>query len=250
VTAVAGGLPAGVIWHDVECGGYSADLGLWEELAGAAGGPVLDLGCGTGRVGLCLARRGHEVLGVDSDAELVAEFKRRAGGMARAEAVIGDARRLDLEGEFPLALAPMQLAQLLADGAERRACLGGIAAHLAPGGIAALAIVEDVLPESEYRGGELPLPDTREVEGRVYSSLPLPTVVSDEAILVRRLRQTVSPDGSLDEEEGAARLRPLGAAQLEREGAEAGLEPLPRRFVPPTADHLGSTVVVLRKGAS
>ena len=51
----------GAIWHDVECGAYGADLALWEELATAAGGPVLDLGCGTGRVVLHLARRGHAV---------------------------------------------------------------------------------------------------------------------------------------------------------------------------------------------
>ena len=39
---------ADVIWHDTECGGYAADLPLWEEMADHAVGPILDLGCGTG----------------------------------------------------------------------------------------------------------------------------------------------------------------------------------------------------------
>ena len=60
-----------VIWHDVECGGYEADLGLWRELAAAAGGPVLELGSGTGRVALDLAARGHDVTAVDSDPALI-----------------------------------------------------------------------------------------------------------------------------------------------------------------------------------
>ena len=37
-----------MVWHDVECGGYDADLTLWRELAREAGGPVLDVGAGTG----------------------------------------------------------------------------------------------------------------------------------------------------------------------------------------------------------
>ena len=50
-----------VIWHDVECGRYAADLPLWRGLADEASGPVLDVGAGTGRVAIDLARRGHEV---------------------------------------------------------------------------------------------------------------------------------------------------------------------------------------------
>ena len=40
--------PELVVWHDLECGGYDADLPLWRELAADADGPVLDLGAGTG----------------------------------------------------------------------------------------------------------------------------------------------------------------------------------------------------------
>ena len=249
---------AEVVWHDAECGGYSADLGLWEELAEAAAGPVLDLGCGTGRVALHLARRGHEVVAVDREPALIDELGARAVGVP-AEGTVADARNLDLGREFPLALAPMQLLQLLADEAERRRCLEAIARHLSPGGLAALAIVEDTLGEPvspfsrqarERRDGPPPLPDTREVGGVVYSSLPLPTVVDDGAILVRRLRQTVAPDGRLEEEESTIALRELSAEQLESEAGRVGLEPLPRRQIAATADHVGSTVVVLRKGVA
>ncbi len=86
---------AAAIWHDVECGAYGADLSLWEELAERAGGPVLDLGCGTGRVALHLARRGHAVTGLDREPDLVEELNRRAEGLP-ARALTGDAREFSL----------------------------------------------------------------------------------------------------------------------------------------------------------
>src|SRR5439155_743 len=60
---------SGVIWHDVECGAYVADLPLWRELAAACEGPILDVGAGTGRVTLDLARHGHDVVALDRDAD-------------------------------------------------------------------------------------------------------------------------------------------------------------------------------------
>ena len=83
--------PVGVIWHDVECGAYDGDLALWRELADGGGGPILDLGCGTGRVALDLARRGHAVHGLDLDPELVAALNARAE--AARPAGDGDRRR-------------------------------------------------------------------------------------------------------------------------------------------------------------
>ena len=232
-----------VIWHDAENGAYSADLALWEGLADEAGGPVLDLGCGTGRVALHLARRGYATVGLDLEPELVAALADRAQGLP-LRAVVGDARRFELEEDVALALGPMQLLQLLAGSAERVECLSCIASHLLPGGRVAMAIVESLPREPE---GPPPLPDVREVDGWVYSSLPLDAVDTGEEIVIQRLRQTVSPAGRLSEEENEIRIRTLGAGDLEREGIAAGLVPLERLWIPPTDLHVGSTVVLLGK---
>lgn len=233
------------IWHDAECGAYTADLALWEELASAAGGPILDLGCGTGRVALHLARRGQEVVGLDVDPELIEALSARARGLP-LQPVLGDARGFELDTDIALALAPMQLVQLLASSAERRECLGCIAAHLLPGGRIALAIVERLPLESE---GPPPLPDVREVDGWVYSSLPLDAVDIGEEIVIRRLRQTVSPTGELSEEGNEIRIRTLSADELEVEAVSSGFVPLPRREIAATDLHVASTVVVLERGA-
>jgi SAM-dependent methyltransferase len=229
------------IWHEVECGSYDADLPLWEELADAAEGPILDLGCGTGRVSLHLAKRGHSVVGLDVDLDLVAKLAERAGALP-VEAVLADARAFNLDTDIALALAPMQLVQLLAGPDERLELLGSIAAHLLPGGRIAMAIVEE-LPPADGEGK--PLPDVREIDDWVYSSLPLETAVEGEEIAIRRLRQTVSPAGDLVEEENEVRIQALSALQLEREGIETDLVPLGRRQIPPTGLHVGSTVVLL-----
>ena len=74
-----------VVWHDVECGRYTADLDLWRELAAGEPGPVLDVGAGTGRVALALARAGHDVTALDREPELL-EALGRTGAAAGAAA--------------------------------------------------------------------------------------------------------------------------------------------------------------------
>lgn len=246
-SAQARNAPVGetVLWHDVECGSYSADLGLWEQLAASAAGEVLDLGCGTGRVALHLARRGHRVTGIDSDPALVAELNRRAGEAALpAGAELADARDFDLGRRFGLVLAPMQLLQLLDDADQRRRCLACAARHLAPGARFAAAILA---PEGGVEGDEegAPIPDLREEKGWVYSSLPVAVVGDGERIFIRRLRQRVSPEGTLSEHESEVTLADLSAAALESEGAGVGLGAAGRFAIAPTEDHVGSTVVLL-----
>jgi SAM-dependent methyltransferase len=231
-----------VVWHEIECGSYAGDLPLWEELATDAGGTILELGCGTGRVAVHLARKGWEVRGLDIDPALVAAFGERAAGLP-ADAMVGDARDFELGAKFDLVLAPMQLLQLFEGSEGRRSCLRCVATHLTPGGLAAFAIVE-AMPEPVDTAR--PLPDTREVDGWVFSSLPIDARVDPDAIRVRRLRQTVSPQGDLEEELHEIGLRSLDAATLEAEARQEGLRAAGRRTVPPTDAHVGSTVILLQ----
>ncbi|MBK5218291.1 MAG: class I SAM-dependent methyltransferase [Thermoleophilia bacterium] len=234
---------AAAIWHDVECGAYGADLGLWEELATSAGGPVLELGCGTGRVALQLARRGYPTVGLDSDAELIEALRERGAGLPLT-GVVADARDFALDDPVALTVAPSQMLQLLPDAEARIACLRCVTAALRPGGRLAAAILEG-MPEPD--GAPPPLPDVREVDGWVYSSLAVEAAVGAEEIVIHRLRQRVSPTGELSEEPNAVRITTFPAAQLEDEAAQAGLLPLERRAIPPTDIHVGSLVVVLGK---
>ena len=234
-------------WHDLECGSYSADLPVWEALADRIGGPVLDLGCGTGRVALHLARRGHEVTGIDRDASLVEEMLARAAAEGLSvEGEAADVRRLALGRAFGLALAPMQLVQLLRGREERAALLARVAAHLRPGGTAALAIVEEVAaagPDAR------PLPDVLERDGWVLSSLPVSLDVSSGRIRVLRLRQSVSPQGELSEERSETELARLSAGELRAEAERAGLVAGETTPVGPSPDHVGSTILTFGKAA-
>lgn len=239
---------SGLIWHEVECGAYRADLPVWEQLAAENKGPIMELGCGAGRVVVHLAEAtGELVVGVDRDEDLVEAVWNRAEGMGHSgEAEIGDVRGFELHFEFQLVLAPMQLIQLLEERTDRICCLSCVADHLLPGGRAAFAIIEEV-PVVPAEGAAPQLPDVREVDGWVYSSLPLEPEVRADSVLLRRLRQTVAPDGQLSEELNEIELQLLSAETLEAEAVEMGLRPIGRREILPTEAHVGSTVVLFER---
>lgn len=236
---------ATAIWHDVECGGYKADLSLWEELAERCGGPILELGCGTGRVALHLARRGHRVIGLDRDHELILELAERGRDLP-VEPLCADALDLELDEPVALILAPMQFLQILRNPESRLRCLQRAAAALRPQGLLAVALLarapampDDALP---------PLPDVQEIDGWIYSSLPTAIIgLMGDQIALRRLRQIVPPDGVLSEETNEIRLLLVEPQELESEAESAGFTPIGRRPIPETEVHVGSTVVLLER---
>ena len=232
------------IWHDVECGGYGADLETWERLANAAAGPILELGAGSGRVALHLASRGHRVWAVDSNPLLLEALEEVSGGLP-VERVCADVKGLSLEETFGLVIAPMQVMQMLGGEAGRLAALRSAAGHLTAGGVFAAAVVE--LPARlDGAAAASALPDVRERDGWLYSSLPV-VVPGTGGIEIRRLRQAVSPEGELSEEQASEYLDALDPETLEAEGAAAGLRAVERLEIPAEDGYLGSTVVVLER---
>ena len=233
-----------VIWHDLECGAYAEDLPLWRALAAEHGDPVLDVGAGTGRVALDLARAGHRVTALDRDPELLDALARRAGGV-EVTTVAADARDFELRARFPLIIVPMQTIQLL-DGSEGRArFLACARRHLLPGGAVAVAIAEVLEPYEVVDGLPAPLPDVREQDGVVYSSQPIAVRADHGGFVLERRRETVSPAGVRTVAQDLIHLDRVTVEDLELEGSSAGLTPAGRDRVPETNDYSGSEVVIL-----
>ena len=127
--------------------GILGDVPFYKERAAETGGPVLEIGCGTGRLTIPLARAGHEVWAVDVSAamldQLRAKLAREAPEVrARVHVVRQDATALDLPvRDFRLAAIPFNVLMLIPDLAAERRMLTAAAAHLAPGGVLALDVM-------------------------------------------------------------------------------------------------------------
>jgi SAM-dependent methyltransferase len=232
------------IWHDLECGGYGADLPLWRSLADQQGDPVLDIGAGTGRTSLDLARHGRIVTALDQDPELIAKLALRAHGL-KVTTVVADARQFALGRHFALCIVPMQTIQLLGGSQARASFLRCARAHLRAGAILAVALVVELEVFAVPDDSPLPLPDICERDGIIYSSQPTAVRAAGDGFILERRRETVTPDGKLSMARDTIRLDRLSAEQLETEAGTAGLSPAGRTSIPATRDYAGSTVVML-----
>jgi SAM-dependent methyltransferase len=247
--------PAGdareVVWHDLECGGYRADLPLWRELAQSSSGAILDVGAGTGRVALDLARAGHRVTALERDPILLGALAQRAQGTT-VRALAGDARTFQLRHrDFALCIVPMQTVQLLGGPTGRAAFLARAQAHLRTGGLLACAIVTDLDPFDCTAGDAPPSPETVRLDGTMYISSATRVRVRRRVIRIERERRAIPAGHAVDSlhapcETDVVELDRVTPGALEDEGRAAGLRPQPARAIAPTQDHVGSTVVILR----
>ncbi len=153
---------------------YDEDIAFWRRHAARLGGPVLDLGCATGRVAIPLARDGHEVWALDRSPAMLDELRRRLAGedpavAARVHPVEADLARFDLGRHFALVAVAMNTLQVLTDPADRDAAFRSVREHLAPGGElifdVALPDVEEIRDSMgrERSGGRYRDPATGEV---------------------------------------------------------------------------------------
>lgn len=241
--------PDEVIWHDAECGGYRGDLELWLRLASERGGPILDLGAGSGRVSLSLAAAGHEVWALDRDPTLLAALSARAAAQGlRVGTVESDCREPAPVGEgqglrFATIIAPMQLFQLLPTPSDRRSALGAQRQRQRAGDLLTVVLLDGIA--ELFSGMPEPLPDVRERDGWVFSSTPVTVDTDGRGVTVRRRRERVSPAGELSTTTDEITLYTLTPEMLEREAAAYGYRPLGRELIAPTSEHVGSIAVHL-----
>jgi SAM-dependent methyltransferase len=125
-----------------EHAGFTDDLAFYLDLAQATGGPLLELGCGAGRVTLPLAEAGFDITGVDRSAAMLARCQsaaQNAGVAGRVTCVQADMTALALpQRQFHLAFVALGSFHHLATLGDRRAALQGIRAHVRSGATLAL----------------------------------------------------------------------------------------------------------------
>jgi len=155
------------------------DIGFFIDAARAAGSPVLEVGCGTGRVLIPVARAGIEIVGIDASAAMLAVCRERLSKeprevSARTHVIRADMRRFDLGQTFTLATIPFRPFQHLLTVDDQLACLRCIRTHLAEGGRLILDAFNPLLevlaqrPTGEEAGDEpaFTTPDGRHVVRR------------------------------------------------------------------------------------
>jgi SAM-dependent methyltransferase len=201
---------------------------------------VLDVGAGTGRTALPLARAGHAVTALDIDPALLAVLTERAQDVA-VTTVVADAQDFALDAPVGLVIVPMQTLQLLTDRAAFFACARRA---LVPGGRLAAAIATDL--EAFEPTEHLPLPDVGRIEGWTFLSQPVAIRVDAERYRIERIREIVAPDGEREFTDDVIELAAVTPAQLAEEAAAHGLEAEDLRRIPETDEHVGAEVVVFR----
>lgn len=114
------------------------DIPFYVREAAQSGGPVLELGCGTGRVTLPIARSGVDVVGLDNSEGMLEQARGKArlleDGHGGIDLRSGDMRDFSLGRTFPLVIIPFRGFLALLSVEDQVRCLAGIREHLEPGG--------------------------------------------------------------------------------------------------------------------
>jgi SAM-dependent methyltransferase len=131
------------------------DVAFWRTLALQSRGPVLELGCGTGRISIPLARAGVSLVGIDRSEAMLARARqriRRARLRSQARLLRGDIRALPFRpSTFPLVMAPYGVLQSLLRERDLAATLEAVARVLKPRATFGIELVADLPSWDEYR---------------------------------------------------------------------------------------------------
>jgi ubiquinone/menaquinone biosynthesis C-methylase UbiE len=141
-------------WENAQTVGRR-DVAFWRRLAAAQDGRVLELGCGTGRITVPIAREGVRIVGVDRSAQMLTrgwQRLKRARLADVASLVHGDIRALPFRQRpgFALVMAPYGILQSLTREADLRDTLSSVHRVLKKGGTFGVDLVPDLPAWTEY----------------------------------------------------------------------------------------------------
>jgi SAM-dependent methyltransferase len=210
------------------------DVGFFVEAAKESGGPVLEVGCGTGRVLIPTARAGVEITGLDLSPHMLDVCRGRLKTepeevCSKVRVVEADMRHFELGQTFRLVTLPFRPFQHLTTVADQLACLGCIRRHLAEGGRLILdifnpkmeALVNTVFGEELSEEPEFSMPDGRKVIRRhKIVSRDVPNQIN----YVELIYYVTHPGGSQERLVQAFPMRYLFRFEAEHLLARAGFE--------------------------
>ena len=219
---------------DLDYGDFADDLPFYENLARRCEGPLLELGVGTGRVAIPLARAGCQMWGIDSSEAMLARARCKAGPAlvlpteGRLHLLPGDMRDFQLDRQFDLIFAGLGAFHHLLTTHDQLACLRCVERHLAPGGL----FVCDLRPlfHNEWQTGDsVPLLHdwTRVLSSTGETVIKLRSVRADRAQQAQHelhLYDIVSNDGAVRRVTAEVDLRFSTRYEMEGLLREAGLE--------------------------
>ena len=210
------------------------DIQFWVDAARQSGGPVLEIGCGTGRVLVPTARAGIDIVGLDLSSRMLSICRQKLSQeppevQARTQLVEADMRHFDLGRQFALVTTPFRPFQHLMTVEDQLACLTSIHRHLADGGRFVLDLfnprLERLVDDRYLKEGdadpEFTMPDGRKVvrQQRVVSRDLLNQVQDIELIYY-----VAHPDGRQERLVHAFPMRYLFRFEAEHLLARCGFE--------------------------
>jgi len=210
-------------YYDSDYVDHDQDVTFYVELARESGGPVLEMGCGTGRVLLNTARAGVPVCGLDSSREMLDILQQKLRSVPkdvreRVSFILGDMRTAALGEKFALITAPFRGVQHLYSREDQRAWLRNVRRHLRPGGHLCFDVFQ---PDYDYIAGptgpvvecETVDPETHRRTRRIARTSPRPEIQQIELHF-----RWVTEDASgklLSEDEANTSMRWFTRAEIE-----------------------------------
>jgi len=206
-------------FYDRTLAGFDADIDLYDAFARRSAAPVLELGVGTGRVALALARRGLHIVGIDRSAAMLAIARRAkvAEGLKRLTLVEGDMRAPPVSGSFGLIICARDSFLHLPDTDDQLATLRAARGLLAPAGCLVLDLPGPAGDWGGWEPGAQPLVlDWSEVTdaGRVSRYTTFRADAAAQTRAVTDIFEEIAPDGSVRRFVAEYRLRFVFPAEM------------------------------------